>query len=73
MLLDPVSGELASWTTTLLEWSERAVLTATASSQWGFAERKVAAQFVVLPATLDGLDRLAERFDTGLDASLAQT
>jgi hypothetical protein len=73
ILLDPVSGELASWTTTLLEWSERAVLTAAASSQWGFAERKVAAQFVVLPATLDGLDRLAERFDPDLRREPAGT
>jgi hypothetical protein len=73
MLLDPVSGELASWTTALFEWSERAVLTAAAPSQWGFAERKVAAQFVVIPATLYGLDRLAERFDTDLRRELGKS
>jgi rhamnose transport system substrate-binding protein len=70
MLLDPVSGELASWTTSLLGWPDRAVLTAAAPAQWGFAERKVGAQFVVLPATLDGLDQLAERFDTDLRRDL---
>jgi ribose transport system substrate-binding protein len=65
-LLDSVSGQLASWTASLCEWRERALLTVTPPSCWGFAERRVATQFIVVPATLDGIDRLTDSFDTGL-------
>jgi hypothetical protein len=67
-----VSGDLASWTESLLEWRERAVLTPVALSQWGFAEKKLAAQFIILPATLEGLDQLVDRFDTGLPTNLGR-
>jgi hypothetical protein len=65
-MLDPLSGELAAWTASLFEWRERAVLTPVPSSRWGFAERKLVTHFVIVPATLEGLDRLADRFDTGV-------
>ena len=64
--LDTVSGKLAAWATSLCEWRERAVLTAVAPAHWGFAERKIAMQFIVLPATIEGINRLANCFDTAL-------
>lgn len=63
-LLDPVSGKLAIWATLLSDWRERAVLTAVDPARWGFAERKVASQFIVLPSTIDGISRLTNYFDT---------
>jgi WD40 repeat protein len=60
-LIDPVSGRLASWATLLLEWPDRALLTT--EPRRGLREKTLADYFVLLPATLEGLGELAERFD----------
>jgi WD40 repeat protein len=60
-LVDPVSGRLASWATLLLEWPDRALLTT--SPRRGLREKTLADSFLLLPATLEGLGELAERFD----------
>ncbi|MGE0130708.1 MAG: hypothetical protein AB7U82_21725 [Blastocatellales bacterium] len=60
-LIDPVSGRLASWAALLLEWPDRAVLTPEARRD--LREKTLADHFILLPATLEGLGELAERFD----------
>jgi len=72
-MLDPISGERATWTASLFEWRERAVLTPVPSSRWGFAERELVTHFVIVPATLEGLDRLADSFDTDVGTGLKMT
>src|SRR5262245_26018525 len=60
-LIDPVSGRLSSWASLLLEWPDRALLTPEARP--GLREKTLADYFILLPATLEGLGELAERFD----------
>ncbi len=60
-LIDPVSGRMASWAAILLEWPDRALLTPEARR--GLREKTLADYFILLPATLEGLGELAERFD----------
>jgi hypothetical protein len=62
-LLDPITGRLASWTALLQEWPERAVMTPVSRSLWGWREKVLAGHFIVLPATLEGLAKLAESFE----------
>lgn len=61
-LLDPITGRLAAWTSMFLDWQDRAVLTPEA--RWELREFSLSSQFVVLPATLDGLMALVDHFDT---------
>jgi len=61
-LLDPITGRLAAWTSMFLDWQDRAVLTPEA--RWELREFSLATQFIVLPASLDGLMALVDHFDT---------
>jgi acyl carrier protein len=61
-LLDPITGRLAAWTSMFLDWQDRAVLTPEA--RWELREFSLASQFVVLPASLEGLMALVDHFDT---------
>ena len=62
-LLDAVSGHLAHWYRVFHTWPERALLTPQPPSQWGLGEVTLAAQFAIVPATLDGLAMLAAYFE----------
>lgn len=61
-LIDPLLGKLASWATIFLEWQDRAILTPEPQGVWGLREKTLATYFVLLPATLAGLEELADRF-----------
>jgi hypothetical protein len=63
-LTDPISGRLAPWTATLLEWPDRAVLTPKTVASWGFLEKTLADHFVLLPATTQGLSELVNRLES---------
>ncbi|MEP7344056.1 MAG: hypothetical protein ABI877_02255 [Gemmatimonadaceae bacterium] len=62
-LTDPITGRLRSWVPTLLSWHDRALLTTTAAGSWGVNESELAAQFIVLPATIEALGELRGLFD----------
>ncbi|MDX6695082.1 MAG: hypothetical protein QOF02_2685 [Blastocatellia bacterium] len=65
-LLDPLSGKLESWTTLLTNWQDRAVLTPAPPLRWSLRERALAGQFVLLPATLDGIQALVDYFEAAV-------
>ncbi|NIM18236.1 MAG: hypothetical protein GTO45_40055, partial [Candidatus Aminicenantes bacterium] len=62
--LDPVSGRLDKWTGLFNTWKERAVLTPVPAQEWGLKEVVLAKEFIVLPASLEGLEALVDHFST---------
>lgn len=62
-LIDGVSGAPAAWAAELAEWRDRVLLTPRPPAEWGPLERMLAARLgiAVIPATPDGLVRLARR------------
>jgi hypothetical protein len=60
-MVDPITGNMASWASVFQEWQERAILTPEA--EWGMLEFSLSTQFVVLPASLDGLLALVDHFE----------
>jgi type VI secretion system protein ImpL len=62
-LIDALSGSLAGWTSLLLDWKDRGVLTPEPPAHWGLREKALASQFVVLPATTQGLFALGDYFE----------
>jgi len=69
-LLDPMTGELASWTSLFDAWKERAILTRERPRYWGLREKTLAEKFIVLPATLEGLTALPNYFENPSKLSL---
>jgi len=65
-LLNPVSGRLERWSRVFGAWEERALLTYNPPGQWGMREAALAAEFVLLPATLAGLEAVVRYFETPL-------
>jgi hypothetical protein len=63
-LLDPMTGELATWTSVFRSWRERALLTPTAPAAWGWSEAVVGDYFRVLPANTQGLSELLNQLET---------
>jgi hypothetical protein len=53
--IDPISGELAGWTTVLREWRRCAVFTPNRPATWGALERELGRGFGVFHASLEGL------------------
>ena len=54
-LFSPSTGELEPWVELFSEWNDRAVLTPKPSEHWGFQEYELSQQFMILPATPEGL------------------
>jgi hypothetical protein len=69
-LIDPVTGELTEWSAMFQDWHDRAVVTPAAPSGWNRREQTLTEQFLVFPATLEGIEQLAERFDSSVPAEL---
>lgn len=63
-LLDPISGQMDDWANLFHSWHQRALLTTIPPKNWGYREIALAKDFIVLPATLEGLKALKEHFDT---------
>ena len=63
-LLDPMTGEPEEWTELFESWPDRAVLTPAPPKDWGMREVALARSFVVLPATVAGLEALVDCFES---------
>lgn len=68
-MIDPVTGNLASWTSVVFEWRHLGLLTSELPENWAFREMTLASRFLVLPATVEALVALIECFDSseGID------
>ncbi|HXG64025.1 MAG TPA: SUMF1/EgtB/PvdO family nonheme iron enzyme, partial [Blastocatellia bacterium] len=69
-LIDPITGKLAAWTHLFMDWQGRALLTPEVPARWGHREINLAAEFVVLPATLAGLLAIVDHFEAPEAADL---
>ncbi|WP_375467177.1 formylglycine-generating enzyme family protein [uncultured Nostoc sp.] len=56
-----ITGELEPWVNQLNNWENRAILTSTPVQNWGKQEFSLAQQFMILPATIKGLEILSQR------------
>jgi hypothetical protein len=54
-IINPITGRLEAWAAMFADWHERALLTPEAPSLRGLREIVLAEQFILLPATLEGL------------------
>lgn len=70
-LLSSLYGGFASWTEQLLDWEDRSILTPKPASEWGYREVTLAKQFVVLPASLKGVQLVADHFEQEIPSDLA--
>ncbi len=61
-----ISGELEPWVNQLTDWENRAFLTPTPVENWRYQELELAQQFIILPATLKGLQVLSQRLRQGV-------
>lgn len=69
--LNPVTGAPESWLEMFSPWAKRAILTPEPASQWGYREWVLAElDFIVLPATKEGLAALTELIDGGANPLL---
>jgi hypothetical protein len=71
-LLDPVTGKLAEWVEMFSAWHDRALFTPVTPGQWAFREAQLVTQFSLLPATVEGLQALAEFFAPPITRELRQ-
>lgn len=62
-IINPITGELQPWAAIFSDWKQRALLTPEAASQWGLREVILAEQFILLPATLEGLSAGVDCFE----------
>ena len=63
-LFDPITGNLAPWIELFRNtWSDRAILTPKHPDRWGMKEVKLAKEFIVLPATTEGLAELIAHYE----------
>ncbi|HJQ71261.1 MAG TPA: tetratricopeptide repeat protein [Blastocatellia bacterium] len=69
-MIDPITGDLAEWASSFSDWPDRALLTTEPVERWGLREITLAGQFVLLPATLEGLLAVVESFDISSTADL---
>lgn len=60
---DPISGTLQDWTSIFSKWNERALMTPIPTDEWAYRERTLSHHFFIVPATLDGLQSLAEYYE----------
>ncbi|GGA38682.1 hypothetical protein [Okeania sp. KiyG1] len=60
-----LTGEPEPWLNLFSSWPERAVLTPKPSEHWGYQELELSREFIVLPATNDGLIDLIRSIEYG--------
>jgi hypothetical protein len=64
-LLSPRTGKLAEWALPLQSWRVRALLTPVPHAEWGYQERQLDTAFLLLPASVESLQYIAETPDAG--------
>lgn len=69
-LLDPLSGEMDNWTDLFNTWRERALLTPYRPKEWSRREIALAKEFVLAPATLEGLCALEDHWELPTESGL---
>lgn len=62
-LVDPITGETVEWIRIFGQWKERALLTPVTPREWAARELALSVQFLVLPATLEGLQSLEDYYE----------
>lgn len=72
-LLDPLTGDPASWLPLLFEWREHALLTPVPSARWGLREATLGTLLQVLPATVEALADVPELLERGSVESSRRT
>ena len=60
-----LTGELEAWLDLFSSWSQRAVFTPKPSEHWGYQELELSREFIVLPATNNGLIDLIRSIEHG--------
>lgn len=58
------TGKLAKWTSQIARWKDRALLTPLPAAEWGRRERILASFFRFAPASLPGMRRVLEDFES---------
>lgn len=71
-LFNPRTGELESWAERFFNWEDRALLTPEPVEQWRDREWILSQQFVIVPASAQGLAMLMQRLHSG-KAELSST
>lgn len=61
-LIDPITGRRKAWVSESLAWPDRAVLTPEPVDHWGAREVALGSHFLVLPATIAGLQAAVDHF-----------
>ncbi|MBC7930530.1 MAG: hypothetical protein H7Z38_08170 [Rubrivivax sp.] len=61
-LVNPLTAETVEWVKTFAHWPDRAILSPRPPRRWGAHELALSTQFILLPATLAGLELLIESF-----------
>jgi formylglycine-generating enzyme required for sulfatase activity len=56
-----ISGELEPWVSQLITWQSRAFLTPKSTINWGYQEFQIAQEFMILPATPQGLELFSQK------------
>lgn len=60
-----LTGEPEPWMEVFSAWSDRAVLTPKPAEHWGYQELELSREFMVLPATVNGLADLVQCMQSG--------
>ncbi len=68
--LEPLTGELDKWTGLFKTWQERALLTTRRPREWSWKEIALAGDFVVVPATNEGLCALEDHWEQPTEPGL---
>lgn len=69
--INPLTGEPERWVEMFSSWTTRALMTPESPAQWGHRERALAElDFIILPATKEGLAALTELLGGGARASV---
>jgi formylglycine-generating enzyme required for sulfatase activity len=69
-LLDPLTGELDKWTGLFKAWRERALLAPKRPRDWSWKEIVMAGEFILVPATLEGLCALEDYWELPMEPGL---
>lgn len=71
-LMHPLTGKPQGWLELFEAWGDRALLTPETPSHWGYREMALAGlDFLILPATQNGLNLLVETLQTDLPPNVA--
>ncbi len=71
-LLDSRTGKLSKWVSVLSSWKDKAIMTPNVAANWGRKERQLAEEFVILPSTVEGFQRVIEEFEAVAPADFSK-